>query len=279
MPDVGFGGTSSPGAWTDQWVQTDGFGLVTGRAMANGNTSCVMTAIFGYISGRFASRTVSMALGGAGTSSFGVSAAGSAQGTGYVGTGLWMFNGGSANARWTFNGSCFYARSSSGGSTNDSYGYVPGDLGGAYRYIQGPTVPTSFSLTLLPNPTTLQINWAGPSDDGGTANTGYRVEWWYSDAPATKFTQDVGASVLTTTLTGLTPGKTVVARVAARNYVSTTAGTVGVYSATLSATLPSGGRVWNGSAWVPGTVRVWNGSAWVPAIVRVWSGSAWVAAQ
>jgi hypothetical protein len=38
----------------------------------------------------------------------------------------------------------------------------------------------------------------------------------------------------------------------------------------------SGGKVWNGSAWVEGEVHVWNSSAWVLGVVKVWNGSAWV---
>jgi hypothetical protein len=45
---------------------------------------------------------------------------------------------------------------------------------------------------------------------------------------------------------------------------------------TLTITVFSSIRVWNGSAFVFGRTRVWNGSSFVDGRIRVWNGSSWV---
>lgn len=45
---------------------------------------------------------------------------------------------------------------------------------------------------------------------------------------------------------------------------------------TLTITVISAARVWNGSAFVSGLANVWNGTAFVSGTIRVWDGSAWV---
>jgi hypothetical protein len=45
---------------------------------------------------------------------------------------------------------------------------------------------------------------------------------------------------------------------------------------TLTITVISAARVWNGTAFVSGLANVWNGTAFVSGTIRVWDGSAWV---
>jgi hypothetical protein len=45
---------------------------------------------------------------------------------------------------------------------------------------------------------------------------------------------------------------------------------------TLTITVTSGGKVWNGTAFVAGTTKVWNGTAFVAGVTKVWNGSTWV---
>lgn len=49
-----------------------------------------------------------------------------------------------------------------------------------------------------------------------------------------------------------------------------------VNTGTLTITVTSGGKVWNGTAFVAGTTRVWNGTAFVAGVTKVWNGSTWV---
>jgi hypothetical protein len=46
-------------------------------------------------------------------------------------------------------------------------------------------------------------------------------------------------------------------------------------TATLTITVISAARVWNGTAFVSGLANVWNGSAFVTGTIRVWDGSTW----
>jgi hypothetical protein len=47
---------------------------------------------------------------------------------------------------------------------------------------------------------------------------------------------------------------------------------------TLTITVLSGARVWNGTAFVAGTTKAWNGTAFVSTTTEVWNGSAWTSA-
>jgi hypothetical protein len=47
---------------------------------------------------------------------------------------------------------------------------------------------------------------------------------------------------------------------------------------TLTITVTSGGKVWNGTAFVAGNTKVWSGSAWTTSTTKVWNGSSWVSA-
>jgi hypothetical protein len=51
--------------------------------------------------------------------------------------------------------------------------------------------------------------------------------------------------------------------------------TGGVNTGTLTITVISAARVWNGTAFVSGLANVWNGSAFVTGTIRVWDGSVW----
>ena len=45
---------------------------------------------------------------------------------------------------------------------------------------------------------------------------------------------------------------------------------------TLTITVTSAAKVWNGTAFVSGLANVWNGTSFVSGTIRVWNGSAWV---
>jgi len=49
-----------------------------------------------------------------------------------------------------------------------------------------------------------------------------------------------------------------------------------VDTGTLTITVTSAARVWNGTAFVPGLANVWNGTAFVSGILKVWDGTNWV---
>jgi hypothetical protein len=47
-------------------------------------------------------------------------------------------------------------------------------------------------------------------------------------------------------------------------------------TATLTITVTSGSKVWNGTTFVVGNTKAWNGTTFVSTTTKVWNGSAWV---
>jgi len=276
MPTSAVNGHATPNAsvgYTEGWV-SQSIGIPVGRTAANGQGPILVTALQLYISGRGASRTVSVTLGSAGTGSFGVGSSSSAQQVN-LGISALFGNGGSATLQYNFSGSCYFGRyTGAGGTIAGAFGSFSGYLAGVMTYAEAPTAPTLVSVTKSGANAVVTIT--GSSDNGGSAITGYVIQY----ATNAGFTTGVGSKETTsgtTTITGLTPGVTYYFRVAARNAVTAAAGTTSTWSATGSLLMTTGGTVWNGTGWVPGTVQVWNGTGWVAASgVVVWNGTAWV---
>lgn len=272
MGSYGFGGTNHLSSYTGNWVQSGGIGLPSGRACADGVGHALITSIYGYVAGRGASRNCAMSLGPAATSAFGVGSAGAASSSGWMSASA-LTAGGSGAFTIDCDGSFYFGRANSG-DCYDSEGYHwGGTLGGGVSYVEAPNAPSGIVAT--PSATTpgaIDLSWTAPTDNGGSAITGYRVEYATNPSFTGASHVDVGTG-LSTTITGLTPGTTYYFRIAAKNAVTTAAGTWSVYSGTASALARSGARVWNGAAWVPASVRAWDGSAFQPVLIRVWNGA------
>jgi hypothetical protein len=132
--------------------------------------------------------------------------------------------------------------------------------------------------------TTLSINVrpALPVFSDGSVNSSARVGIAYSDgvtaseaASYSLFSGTIpnGLSLNTSTgaITGTptTPGTF--------NFVIRATNVTGsTDTGTLTITVISAARVWNGSAFVSGLANVWNGTSFVSGTIRVWNGSAWV---
>ena len=281
MPTQAFVGGSSPdsvASYSDGYVYSDGNTVPLGRVAANGQRPVIVNQILGYISGRGASRTVSMQFGSASTSNFTEASEGSASSTGLKSISAFYANGGTARVRYNFSGSCYFGRDSSAGDTYNGSGFNwSGALSGYVNYVESPAAPAA--PTLGPRAGgEMDITWVAPAN-GGSTITGYRVEI-ATDAGFTSIVQtlNVGA-VLTTRATGLVPGVMYYVRVAAKNAVTDTAGTTSVYSASSNAQTISGGDYFDGTDWssVEGVFwfkdGVWrlvvpyeyrNGRDWVP---------------
>lgn len=280
MGEISFGSTStSVTGYTDNWVRSTGISLPQGRAAANGGKYAKIYRLRGYLAGRGASRSMVMSLGSAVTGSFTEGAASAASSTGWKSCSDWLVTGGSATFTEDGNGSFYFGRGGSGSAT-DSYGYVfSGTLGGGAQYTESPTNP--YGLSATPNATTpgaIDLEWSTPVDNGGDSITGYRIEY----ADNASFTGATAKNVGVTnsdTVTGLTPGVLYYFRIAAKNEVTTLAGTWSAYSGSASALARSGMKVWTGTEWKSASVRVWDGSAWQPATIKVWDGAAWQPAQ
>lgn len=284
MPDTLFkaldSGLSMFTGYNNTW--SDGVALPQGRAMKGGSRNAMITGLYFYVSGSGGTRTVSLELGNASTGQFNVGAASSPQNTGWRGTNSWVVNGGTARAQINkhTSGNIIPGRGSGGttstgnGSAAQSFG---GGLAGYYRWCQAPTAPGNITLALV-GPDEVSLSFNGPSDDGDTPITGYRVFYWPDGEGTDDYYKDFNPGT-SKTIDGLDPGKTYNFRVSARNAVTNASNDVGVASGVSRIFIPSGGKIFVDGSWRPAKVRVWWDGQWRPANVQVWTNSAWSQAK
>lgn len=231
-----FGSAAVTQSYTDDYVYTDGIGLPTGRAMANGSRACLIQSVSAYASGRGGARAVSISFGPRTTSAFTVGAAGSAANTGWRDISDWLVQGGTTRVQLNFTGSTFFGRSSEGLS-RDSYGTAFGQLGGGYQWAQSPNNPTMENASPTGRDGVIHVNFRGASDDGGSPITGYRLQWSRSSTFGSNVTSlDTASGVHD--IDDLLAGDRYYFRVAAKNAVTAAAGTVGPWSNVISAVAP-----------------------------------------
>ena len=128
---------------------------------------------------------------------------------------------------------------------------------------------------------TFTVNPALPVFSDATVNSSARVGIAYSDGVSASETASYsvfsgalpgGLSLNTSsgaiTGTPTTPG-TFTFVIRATNVTGST------NTGTLTITVISAARVWNGTAFVSGLANVWNGSAFVTGTIRVWDGTTW----
>lgn len=240
MPNVSLpGGTTLyTGATNSDYVpfiQT-GVAVPTGRTMANGSKAILAYRIYAYAGGYSGSVTCSLQLGSEKTANF-TAPSGTATSTGWR-TISALLTPGTTTFRLNASNRAYIGRSNGGSpQLQDSNGNTwSGQAIGQYSYYQAPTAPTSLAA-LASGYTTGSASWEAPSDNGGTAITGYRVQIATNSSfsGATTYNQ-TGTSKA---FTGLTPGVTYYVRVAAKNDVTDEAGTTSVYGSTDSFTTPS----------------------------------------
>jgi len=233
MPEIKIAGPGGTSWSASGGIYMDGVPLPTGRAMANGSQACLITEVYGYVSGRGGTRTGRLQLGSAASENFNVGAASSGQPTGWYGTNEWLVQGGSTRWGYYFTNGVYFGKEAFGpttvtdGSTNWS-GFA---LGGHFRYAEAPSAPQS--LTAVAHPTTsgaVNINFTNPASDGGAGLVDFRI---YMNG-AYKATTYQGAN----TITGLTPGTSYSFYIRATNRVTQLAGTESVASSTVTVVAP-----------------------------------------
>lgn len=232
MTDETFGGSTSTVGYTDGSAASTGIPLPTGRAMANGSNACLITALYGYVAGRGASRSIVLSLGSAKTDAYTEAAGSSASSTGWKDCNDILAEGNTATFKITSNGSFYFGRGGSGSVTDNNGTTYSGRLGGGYRYYEAPSAPTAFSVQVA-GPDSVVVDFNPPSSTGGSAVTGYQIE----HATNSKFTGKTILAVSSSaavTIGGLTPGLTYYFRVAAKNAVTTKAGSTSVYTSVIS---------------------------------------------
>ena len=235
-------GTSVVG-FTDQWVRVGGITTPVGRnAMLSGATSCLVTSMGAYVSGRGASRTIQLGFETLNyTSPFAVSSAGSATDTGPQ-VAFFGSDGRVDAFRITGNGSFYFGRGTPGtGPSTDSYGSSFSNvLYGYYTYISAPTAPLTPGVAAATTTSAL-VTWSAPSDNGDTPITGYRVDYSTSPTFASAVTSLEVGNVTAYTVTGLAATTTYYFRVMAENATTTAAGSWSLASATVSLLSGAGG--------------------------------------
>lgn len=219
--------------------------LPTARVANNGNRPCMIWRASLYVAGNGADRTIrtwmadSAGGGAVSTSAYTVDAGDGSLSTGWRSL-LKYFShaaGGDFRLGWsTPSGSVKFGRAALSGSTvEDGYGgYASYTLAGYYSWAEVPSAPLSLAVT--PGTTSVALDWAPPSSDGGTALSGYLVHR-ASDAAFTVGLVQTSHTTSSATISALTAGATYYFRVFATNSVTEAFGTASVPGTTVSATL------------------------------------------
>lgn len=281
MVDAGIGGGNAhSGGFSAGTLFSDGVGLPTGRAMANGDIACLVVAVGAYLGGRGGSPVGSLSYAGQTSGAFGLPNIGTpTSGTsplvGPVGIPNFLSRGGSTRLQWNgpSSGPAYPGRGG-GGSVNGPAGWSrAGTMGGVVRYAQAPVAPSMLSATSSADGTqcTTSFSWAG--DDGGAGLLAYRLQ----RADDAGFTVNVATITVGgggNTMTGLTPGKRYYWRAAAINSVTESAGALGgPWSNTVTnvQNQPALGRInlsGGGFALLKGRINP-AGAGWVPLDMKV----------
>lgn len=289
MVDTSFGGQAHSGSFSAGVLFSDGIGLPTGRAMASGDTSCLVTALGAWLGGRSSSPVGSLQLGGIVSGAFalpniGAPTSGNSPQVGPVAAGPGFVNGGSARFQW--NGPSAgpaYPGRGGGGTVNGPGGFSrAGTLGGIIRYVQAPVAPSMLSAVSSADGTSCTTSFGWGGDDGGSGISGYRLQ----RADNAAFTVNVATIDVSgggNIITGLTPGKQYFWRATARNLCTDDAGQLGgPWSNAIGATQnqPALGRInTDGTNWsklLDGKINI-DGTAWVPLDMKInIDGTAWV---
>lgn len=239
-------------------IRTNSFTLPAANLCDNGKRPMTITNVRSYISGKGATRSVAIGFDTTYTSNFNVSAASKANLTSWQSISKFYSDQQSAVIRISFNGDIYFGRADSAGTTYDAFNYSwPGAICGQFQWIEAPTKPPNPDLVPVTEGTPgFEVNINPSSSNGGSAITGYDIRYWPTSDPG-----DV--TVVSTTSTyklvnGLGSGVEYSVRVAAKNAVTTSAGTRSVYSNVVTVTTPgtSGGST--GTV----TIEVWDGTTW-----------------
>lgn len=232
---ITFGGTSiGPTNSGNIPVYSDGLTVSAGRAMANGSTSVQITHIrASSVAGFGGSINIALRLGNAQTGFVGVGS--SLTDTGYVAC-TPLLTAPATGYLFTIysDGHIQFMRGGGTGTTYDQTGAFSGAsiIAGGYMYVQAPSAPTA-TLSGGTTPGSARVTISAPTDDGGAAITGYSIQ--YADNVGfTGATTTIVTGTGVHTISGLATGKAWYFRVAARNSVTTAAGTTSVFSTTQS---------------------------------------------
>lgn len=147
------------------------------------------------------------------------------------------------NADSSKSGYIIQDNNSASGSFTNSANYESGSLVFRLTYATLPIAPTGLTVTNPAGTTSAALSWTAPTDNGGSAITGYRVQRSTDNVTWTTVVSNTGSTSTSYTNTGLVNGTKYYFRVAALNAVATTAGTnySSQYTASSNITIVAGG--------------------------------------
>lgn len=253
--------------------------LPSARLSQLGTRPLRINSIALYVSGYGASRTVTFGIGGAVTSSFTVSSAGSASLTSAQSItadfGNTTLTPTTTVGISSTSGTYYLGRSTQSGNTISNFSLGANQsLVGTYTYIQVPVAPYDLSLTAGGG--SLSATWSAPADNGGSSVTGYVLQYSTDPTFATFTTRTPSG---TSDTFSVSPGDYYV-RVAAKNAINSIAGgPTSAWSTVASTSAGIGGVRWDGTQEVALTVAVrWDGTQEVDLTTGMrWDGTQEVA--
>lgn len=167
-------------------------------------------------------------------------------------------------------------KTASGGfSANDSAGDNFGSSSGSWSLAQtripkAPLGTTTLSSLTVKSATELELAFSFAGDNGGSAITGYRIQYALDAGFTTGVgTKDVGTSS-PVTLNGLTPGTLYYVRIAAKNAIG-----VGAYSSAKNARTLGGFRINDGGTWKTMLLYEKIAGEWKLLVPHVNDGGTW----
>jgi hypothetical protein len=198
-------------------------------------------------------------------------------------TELWNPNSWSTTQSYTFthdiNGyrgdaACYVSFSGSGGYS-PPYMEAGPSTQGAVNFDRKPAGISSASAVVNADKS-VTVSYGGGGSPGGSPalSSTYHVSYSKAGAAHTGDFTGTGSSI-TIPAASLAPGFNYVFRVWATNGSNDGAG---ASLDTASVFVPSGGKIYTGTAWVPATTgKIYNGTAWVNlSTAKIYNGSSWV---
>lgn len=157
-------------------------------------------------------------------------------------------------------------------------GFSPGYLStststGGFNWDRKPAAVTGTSAVVNANKS-VTVSFSGGASPGGSPGLTSTYHVSYSQNGGA-FTGDYTGSGSPITISGLAPGSNYVFRAWATNGSNDGAS---ASSDSSSVFISSGGKIYNGTAWVPTTTaKIYNGTAWVDlSTAKIYNGTSWV---
>jgi hypothetical protein len=184
----------------------------------NGNNPVLITRIRAWVRGKDASRSIRFEIGNFDTSFFTVTSGTAATLSSYQTINAYYANGGNQTFRIktsALNAYIYYGHSAASNfnivsiNSDDSTAttlQTNRGINGDFEYFSVPTAPTSLARTEGAEGTFVDLSWSAPASNGGSAITGYRVQYSLSSNFSSPETVNTNSSVNLTKVIDITLG-------------------------------------------------------------------------